>query len=58
MATLFLNVNNGLHQILRILTSTREAWVENRQKPAKQAFQARKTLILEVQKISGAQIRA
>ena len=55
MATLFLNVNNGLHQILRMLTSTSEAWGR---KPAKQAFQARKTLILGVQIISGAQIRA
>ena len=26
MATLFLNVNNRLHQILRMLTSVREAW--------------------------------
>ena len=26
MATLFLNVNNRLHQILTMLNSTREAW--------------------------------
>ena len=26
MATLFLNVNNKLHQILRMLTRAREAW--------------------------------